>query len=141
MPKTSINYDNSIIYTISKRDLVYVGSTTDFIRRHYQHKCGTNNIKHREYNHKLYKIIRENGGWNEFEMKIYKIFPCKDKKELLIEEEKIRKTLNAQMNKCHCYSTEEDKCERQSEYQKQYRKENGDHLNEYLKQYRLNKKS
>ena len=42
MPKTKINYENAIIYKIVCNDLnikdLYVGHTTDFIRRKYDHK-------------------------------------------------------------------------------------------------------
>jgi hypothetical protein len=69
MPKTSINYDNSIIYTISKRDLVYVGSTTDFIRRQYEHKYGTNNNIY--VNYIIMDINRENFILDRSCLKIY----------------------------------------------------------------------
>jgi len=41
MPKNKINFQNCIIYKIQhldNEDLLYVGHTTDFIRRQYSHK-------------------------------------------------------------------------------------------------------
>ena len=50
MPRTNVNYKNTVIYKIVHYDEeqcneVYVGSTTDFYKRKYQHKskCNTGN--------------------------------------------------------------------------------------------------
>ena len=63
MPKENIDYSNTIIYKIYCIDEtikdIYVGHTTHFIQRKYQHKLLCNNLKNVL---KIYKIIRENGG-------------------------------------------------------------------------------
>jgi seryl-tRNA synthetase len=90
----TINYSKSVIYKIEHIDspeLLYVGSTTDFIRRKSQHKHHCNNNISKEFNKKLYQMIRQNGGFNDFKIMIIKEFPCNSKTELLIEEEKHRK--------------------------------------------------
>jgi hypothetical protein len=49
----------------------YVGKTLDFKRRIIDHKNHCNNENRKEYNYKLYKFIRENGGinnWNFIEI-------------------------------------------------------------------------
>lgn len=91
------DYSKSIIYTIRTRDGLYVGSTTNFINRKYQHK---QNIKDCE--RKLYKTIRENDG--EWDMKPYKQFPCESKIQLVIEEERIRCELKADLNQQKCFA-------------------------------------
>jgi len=49
--------DLDVLYT-------YAGSTTDFIKRKYQH---IRNSKNEYKAHlKLYQIINENGGWENF---------------------------------------------------------------------------
>ncbi len=61
----------------------YIGSTTDVKRRKIQHKYSCNKIKNREYNKKLYKYIRENGGFDEWEMVIldeFNVFSITSKK-------------------------------------------------------------
>jgi len=66
MPKTPIDYSKSVIYKIEhleKPDLLYVGSTTDFIRRKAEHKSSCNNNKDKLYNSKVYEMIRANDGW------------------------------------------------------------------------------
>jgi phage-related protein len=90
------DYSKGLIYTIKTGNSVYVGSTTNFTKRKYRHKI---NIKTDNAN--LYKTIRENGG--EWDMKPYKEFPCENKTQLTIEEERVRCELNADLNMKQCY--------------------------------------
>ena len=111
MPKTNINYNNSVIYKIQhheKLDLIYVGSTTDFTRRKAAHKNTCNNSHGKNYNVKLYKMIRYNGGWIAFKMVIIKVYPCLSKTELLIEEDRMMMELKTSLNsiKSHCSEDE-----------------------------------
>jgi predicted GIY-YIG superfamily endonuclease len=67
MPRKDIDYSKCIIYKIVCNDFnvkdIYVGHTTDLIKRRSMHKytCINENVK--QHNLKIYKIIRENGGW------------------------------------------------------------------------------
>ena len=61
MPKTPIDYSKTIIYKlVHKEDYdnvnVYVGSTTDFVKRKNQHKKSCNNEKDKGYNAKKYQL-------------------------------------------------------------------------------------
>jgi len=92
------NYLQTVIYKIEhkeNKELVYVGSTTNFYRRKSQHKS---NCKKNTKNYKLYTIILENGGWKSFEMLEIKKFPCNNKRESEVEEERCRIELKATMN-------------------------------------------
>lgn len=55
---------------------IYIGSTTNFPRRRSQHKKNTTNRRNKLYNTKLYKFIRQFGGWDCFDMEIIEIYPC-----------------------------------------------------------------
>ena len=59
------------IVCLTKPDLLYIGSTSNFDVRKCQHK-----IKSKEPNPilKLYKAIKENGGWNNFSCDIIEEF-------------------------------------------------------------------
>jgi hypothetical protein len=48
----------------------YIGSTNDIENRKQRHKtsCCNENDKNRSYNLKVYKYIRNNGGWDNWEM-------------------------------------------------------------------------
>ena len=66
MPKTLINYQDTIIYKICCNDLnvkyVYVGHTTNFVKRKCNHKSDCNNNNSKSYDLKVYQTIRDNGG-------------------------------------------------------------------------------
>jgi len=95
------DYSKAVIYTIKSKDNLYVGSTVNFRSRKYQHKEVLHNENNKKHNFKIYKTIRENGF--EWDMKPYKEFPCENKIQLSIEEERIRQELNADMNSNSCY--------------------------------------
>ena len=63
-----------VIYKIYCKDTdisdCYIGSTKNLINRKTQHKCYCNNSNCRKYNYKVYKFIRENGGYNNFDYQI-----------------------------------------------------------------------
>ena len=95
------DYSKSIIYKIqhiNKPELVYVGSTTNFIQRKNQHKSDYKNENKKSYNLKLYQTIRCNDGWESFKIMIISDYPCNNKTELLIEEEKYKNKLKASLN-------------------------------------------
>ena len=101
MPKHSIDYQKCLIYKIQhneNEELVYVGHTTDFIRRQYSHKKCCNNKNVNGYNYKLYNMIRSNGGWEMFSMVLIHNFPCNSKLEACKEEDKVIREIKATMN-------------------------------------------
>jgi hypothetical protein len=68
----NIDYSKTIIYKISLNgDPIYVGSTTNFIKRKNTHKCKSVNDPAQ-----LYKVIREHGGFDKFEMIPIEEFHC-----------------------------------------------------------------
>jgi len=72
MPKNKIDYSNTVIYKIfckneNVNDL-YIGHTTNFYQRKSCHKNACENSKNSLYDIKLYKTIRENGGWDNWKM-------------------------------------------------------------------------
>jgi len=149
------DYSKCIIYTIRTPNGLYVGSTCNFTNRKYDHKCSINNEKSNRYNIKLYKNIRENN--DEWEMKPYSEFPCKNKMEMNIEEERIRRELNADLNIRSCYGLDKEGVARSNKkyqeknkeklavYQKEYQEKNKEKLRdynrEYMKEYRKKKKA
>ena len=82
MPKTKIDYGNTIIYKISCKDSkvkhVYVGYTTNFIQRKYFHKNNCINHEATNYNDRLYAVIRKHGGWENWKMENIHVCDCED---------------------------------------------------------------
>jgi hypothetical protein len=163
MPKTPIDYSKTIIYKLVHNEdydnaNVYIGSTTDFVKRKNQHKNSCNNEKQKDHNSKKYQYIRENGGWNEWRMIEVEKHNCNDGNEARAREEYWRCYFNAQLNTNRAYITKEQEREqikerndrnkdkhkeyreqhkeKITEYQKEYREQNGDKLSEYTKEYR-----
>ena len=88
MPRKPINYDNACIYQFEKDGIIrYVGSTTNFTRRKSQHKTTCNNPNDKNHHSKIYKFIRDNGGWDEFKMILIENFKCNDSNELRAREQ------------------------------------------------------
>ena len=129
MPKTEIDYSKTIIYKIycDCVDEIYVGNTTNFRKRKNLHKCSCNNQK----NNKIYQTIRNNGGWEKWNMVEIEIYPCKSSTEARIREEYWRSKLNASMNMIKAYISKEQK----KIYQKDYCEENKDTIKIYKKNY------
>ena len=141
MPKTPIDYSTTIIYKLVKNDdydnaNVYVGSTTDFINRKHNHKNCCNNEKKKEHNQKKYQYIRNNGGWDEWNMVEIEKHPCNDGNEARAREEYWRSHFNAQLNTKRAYRTEEQ----DKETRKEYRETNKEKTSVYHKErYEQNK--
>ena len=93
-----INYNNSCIYKLHCNDQsikeIYIGSTSNFRNRRYYHKyC------YLKKDTKVYKFIRENGGWDNWTMTLIKECNFETKKQLLNEEKNtIKKETNPLLN-------------------------------------------
>ena len=155
-------YENSVIYKlVHKNDQdnenIYVGSTTNFRLRKNCHKKSTNNPIGEKYNRPQYKYIRENGGWDEWEMIAVETYPCENKRELEIRERFYIETLKAKLNKNiptrtptehyqdnkerilnRNYQYREDNYEKIKEQQKQYYRDNRDEISNYYNKWKEN---
>jgi len=135
MPKTPMDYSKTIIYKIVCNDLTikdcYVGHTRDMTKRKWCHKTRCHNEKDKKHNYKIYKIIRENGGWENWDMVLVEKFPCKDKYEACKREREVYEELDAKMNTFRPYRTQEERKEERKEYREEHKAE----LKQYIKQY------
>ena len=90
------DYSKTIIYKIVCKDInvkeSYGGHTTSLVKRRYSHKSICNNINSKNYNSYVYQFIRENGGFNNWEMIWQYDFPCETKQQALLEERKFIET-------------------------------------------------
>ena len=82
MPKTEIDYTNTIFYKIQCNNPVvkdvYIGHTTNFVQRKHAHKRSCTHEKSANHNCKVYNIIRQYGGWNNWKMEIIAFHECAD---------------------------------------------------------------
>jgi len=139
MPRAAMDYSKTNIYKIVCNDLTvkdcYVGHTTNMTERKYKHKFSCNNEKHNSYHFKIYKIIRENGGWDNWNMVLVEEFPCKDKFEACKREREVYEELDAKLNMRRPYRTQEEYKEEHKQYDQQYYQENKEYKKQYEKQY------
>ena len=102
MPTKAIDYSNTVIYKIVCNDPtitdIYVGSTCNFANRKWRHKHRCNNTNADSHNIKLYKIIRDNGGWDNWSMLEIEKFSCLDGNEARTRERYWYDQLSAVMN-------------------------------------------
>jgi hypothetical protein len=102
MPKTEIDYSNTIIYKITCKNPaitdVYVGHTTNFVQRKHTHKQSCINEKATNYKCKVYEVIRNNGGWSNWKMEIINFFDCADHYAARKKEQEYFISLNATLN-------------------------------------------
>ena len=102
MPRTNINYSNTIIYKLCCKDLsiteIYVGQTTDMRKRKWGHKATCNNENIKNYNSKVYQYIRDNGGFDNWDMIEIEKFEAIDGNDAKKRERYWIETLNATLN-------------------------------------------
>tara|TARA_R110000772_G_scaffold253037_1_gene368596 strand:+ start:183 stop:878 length:696 start_codon:yes stop_codon:yes gene_type:complete len=128
MPRPEIN--DYIFYKIVNDDLpeyIYIGSTGCFYKRKCQHKSSCNNPNSQHYNCKLYKTIRENGGWDHWNILVIDEAKQLTLTEARIKEESLRKEYNGNLNMVKAYRSVEER--------KEQKKKNGKQI------YELNKES
>ena len=133
----------AVIYKISCLDETiketYVGSTLKFKLRLNQHKSDCNNENSKEYNRPVYKFIRENGNWKNWNMNIIDSLTSTDKNEREKCERKYIEELEFSLNKFIPARKKKeyikDHKEEIAEYMKKYCENNRKELSEKKKQY------
>jgi hypothetical protein len=145
MPK----YENSIIYKLChcsdlENENIYIGSTTNFTRRKCGHKNNCYNEKSKDYYYTVYQFIRDNGGWDEWQMIPIEVFPCNNKKELEVRERYHIELLKSKLNiiiptRTHKERYENNK-ENITEKHKKYYENNKENITEHKKQHYNNNK-
>jgi hypothetical protein len=139
MPKNP-NFKDTIIDKLCCNDLEilfqYIGHTTNFPKRKALHKHNCNNMNSKLYNLKIYQIIRDNGGWDNWSMIMIENFPCNNNLEASMRERYWYEELNGNMNTRKPYRSKEE----EKEYIKEYRENNKEYQKEYQKEYRLKRK-
>ena len=144
MPRLAIDYSKTIMYRIVCKDPTitdcYVGSTTDFKSRKSAHKGNCNNEKSKKYNIYVYKFIRDNGGWDNFDMIEIEKYNAKDKPEQSKRERYWLETYGATLNTFIPSRTDAEYYIENIDKIAEYREQNKDKMAEYQKEYRIENK-
>ena len=102
-----MDYSKACIYKIVNIDNCddtdnkdfYIGSCKHFNTRRISHKSACNNIKSKNHNLRIYRYIRQNGGWNQWNMILLEEYPCDSKYELELRERELIEELKPNINK------------------------------------------
>lgn len=110
------DYSKTVIYVIRCLILgvteTYVGSTVNPTSRKSGHHNACINEKNRAYHFKIYKFIRDNGGWENWEFVILEEYPeCVNKIQKLIRERQVADRLNSTLNSIRAYTSDLEKVE------------------------------
>lgn len=132
---SKMSYANTVIYKLVHKDdindeSIYIGSTTDFIRRKNNHKDCCNNINKNGYTDKKYQYIRENGGWCEWRMLEVEKYPCNDSNEAREREEYWRSRFNTKLNSKKAFTTNEERLQQMKSYYSTHK----ERMNQQMKQ-------
>tara|TARA_R110000765_G_C18566440_1_gene564405 strand:- start:57 stop:551 length:495 start_codon:yes stop_codon:yes gene_type:complete len=147
------DYSKTIIYKICCKNLdvkeIYVGSTCNFTKRKGEHKKDSIFENRKNHNSKVYKFIRENGGFDNWDMVMIEEYSCENKMQKTQRErywcEELKSELNSNVpgrskkesneayrsqhrNQLCQYSKEYN--EKNKEHRKKYREANKDKINQ-----------
>jgi len=120
-----------IVCKDENKDFIYIGSTKDFKNRKYQHKSSSININNPKNNLQVYQFIRENGGWNNFDMNPIEIYECETKTHARIREQYWIELKKSKLNKYKAFVPEEERLENKLKYQKCYYENHKEKIKEY----------
>jgi len=142
------NYSKTSIYKICCKDTtikdIYIGSTCNFNNRKYSHKSNCYNENGIGYNLKVYQFIRDNGGWNNWDMIQIKEFSCENKREKETEERKcvdeLKPTLNSNIPNRSKKEWLDDNKEKRKTQMKEWNLKNKEKHKEKSKEYHLKNK-
>lgn len=119
-----IDYSNTIMYKLVPNDLnldlIYIGSTTNFKARKNTHKCYCINPNGKKSNSKIYTMIRDNGGWEQWSMIEIEKYPCMDSNECRKRERELMEQYNANLNTNKPYLSHEEFIQNKNKYNTYY---------------------
>ena len=134
-----VNYGNGLIYKLCCKDPTitdeYIGSTCNKNRRKQEHKSCCNCETNKNYNYPVNQFIRENGGFDNFDLIILEEYPCESKVQLEMKErewiEERKPTLNRRIptrtkqeyRKIHYEEYKEEMLEQNKLYREEHKEE------------------
>ena len=136
MPKVPMDYSKTHFYKIvcknpNIQDL-YIGHTTEFTKRKNQHKTRCCNPENPKHHFTVYRFIRDNGHWENWEMVLIHTLHCENKLDALRIEREIFDELKPTLNILKPMTTNEEK----KSYQQEWYVKNIDTVSEKHKRYR-----
>jgi hypothetical protein len=140
LTETTSDIDNYVMYKIYPKNkelgLCYIGHTTNFVERMKRHKLQAVNENGNKSHQKHYLAIRQNGGWDEWEMVEIEKFNGKTRLEARMREQELIEECNANLNTLNAYITEEKRKAIKKAITEKYREENKELIRQQEKKYK-----
>jgi len=138
-----VDYSKSMIYKLCCKNPIindiYIGSTTNFKSRKNRHKFNCCNKDNKQYSLNVYEFIRNNGGWNDWDMIMIEEYSCDNKKQLETRERYWIEELKSNLNTTIPTRTREEyrinNKDKLNDTSKKYYEKNKDKINETKKEY------
>ena len=127
-----------VFYKIINDDLpeyTYIGSSCNFIRRKCEHKITCNNPNRKGHHLKIYQIIRNNGGWEKWDMVMIDKLDQTTLLDARIKEEELRLKYDGNLNTNKAYQTVEELNEHRKQHKKEYHESNKEAISEKWNEY------
>ena len=135
-------YEKGKIYKLCCKDPTitefYVGSTLNQYKRKNAHKSVCNNPNRSGYNIRLYQFIRDNGGFDNWDLVVLEEYPAENKNELTWKEREWIELLKPVLNSIRPIATTEENREKRRESKKIYCENNREQISEINKIYHEN---
>ena len=106
----------------ARQSVEHKQSIHDCSAQERSHKSKCNNENSKGHNVNLYKIIRENGGWDNWIIKPIEKFFSDDIMKVKIRETELIEVYNCDLNMYKAYTSDEEKKEYQKKYYEEYYK-------------------
>lgn len=132
---------NYVMYKVCPKNkelnFCYIGQTANFENRKRQHIRNTTcETDKKHYHLKHYETIRNNGGWDEWEMIELEKINNKTKLEARIREQELIIEHNANLNMLSAYITEDERQANKKAITEKFREENKEYLAQQTKKYK-----
>jgi len=143
------DYSKTVIYKLCCKNLdvkeIYVGSTCNFTKRKGEHKKDSFFEYRKNYNSKVYKFIRDNGRFENWDMILIEEYPCENKMQKTQRErywcEELKSELNSNVpgrsikesREAYRSQHRNQLCQRSKEYYES----NKEKVKEYQKEYNM----
>jgi hypothetical protein len=113
----------------------YVGHTSNFEQR-VKHHTAAANIGSNKSHQKVYETIRNNGGWDEWEIIEIERVTCKTKLEARIREQELIEECGANLNTLKAYISEEERRQNKLAITAKYKIDNKEYVKKQGKMYK-----
>jgi hypothetical protein len=118
----------------------YVGHTSNFFERKKQHFSCSINTDNNKHHQLVYQTIRNNGGWDDWEMIEIEKFICLTRLQARMREQQLIIEHNANINTLRAFITEDERKKKKQEITNKYKAEHVELIKEQQQQYKQDHK-